>query len=1427
MPNNILMQLIPQLPKYLHDKLPAYTVKKTSQKQLLVRFSDFVNFTILDQISQYKVHSHISDFKLFFINYFRDVNDYQNLLDYIFEKNQWNNRIYLELTVDEPNLVLKTSLKIQLAFLEEFKQNLINDFQACGCFFKDLVFVFDDQSSMINQIENEQASTTNNLIQQLHSYQEPTIAFNNYENQSNWNRYNKNDAKTFVKLIDVNMDMNSASVHGRIFQIEKKERSNKDVVMNIFIQDETETLSVSYYVSMNNKFKDHFLSLKEGDHIGVFGDVTNTFNDLTKTIPMIKAKKLWKINEELNLGNKQNIKPRIELGFHTKMTSSDCIIGTEDLIDFAVEHKIPCIGISDRYVVQAYPEIQTYLKKQKISSDTLKIVYGFESELLPERIDAVINPQDLNFENREYIVFDLETTGLYPNYDEIIEFGGVLVKNGQVLERKQFFLKPTQPLKQTTINLTKITNDHVINAVDEKTGLKQMLDWFQDRILVAHNAINFDINFINIRLNKYNLPPLKNMYIDTLMLSRSLNPGFRSHRLGAICKKNGISYEDDIAHRADYDAEVLVHVFNIMLSQLINEHHINNWKEVNDAIQNRSLRNRFFGDQITIYTKNQTGIKNIYELVSLSHTTYFNNRPTLTRELIAPFRENLLLTNAVYDNELINSLFNKNDDDIIKEINYYDFITLPSVNCFKNQIHNEKLTFNDLHNALNKLVFLAKQTNKPIVASSHVYYLQADYKKYYDVYVKSKGLNGRAHRFGNESYVPDLHYLDYDEFANELSYLIDQKDKYEILNNNFQIILDQIDFSIKPLKDELFTPKIENVDQKTTDFVYQTAKRKYGDHLPEIVQARIEKELKSIITHGFSVVYWISHLLVKKSNDDGYTVGSRGSVGSSLVATFLNITDVNPLAPHYLCPECKHCEFVLEAEDGYDLPHKLCPRCNHVLDREGHNIPFETFLGFDGDKVPDIDLNFSGVYQPQAHQFIKEVFGETHSYRAGTISKLKSKTSYAMVKKYFEQKTDDVIRDSTINLYVKQCYATKKTTGQHPGGIIIVPDDLSIYDFTPYNYPADDENESWKTTHFAFEYIHDNLLKFDILGHDNPTILKILEDLTHIKQDDVPVSDEKTMRMFYDIGAMGIKPEDVLDEKTGAISIPEFGTSFVRQMLVATQPRSFADLIRISGLSHGTNVYLNNAQSLIINENKKLKDVIACRDDIMSYLINHGIDFKTSFFIMEDVRKGKKIKPEHEQILRDNNIPDWYIDSANKIEYMFPKAHATAYVMHAWKFAWYKLYYPLQYYAAFLTVRNQNFDLQVLGKSRNEVVELYKSIKRNKNATNKELDSLTTYEIIIELLARGITLTSIDVNQSHATDFLIDVKTNALIPPLICIPSLGEKVAWSIMQERDKKTFTTIDDLVERTMINKRQIETLKQIGSLSDFNESAQTELF
>ncbi|MDE7221962.1 MAG: PolC-type DNA polymerase III, partial [Ureaplasma sp.] len=733
--------------------------------------------------------------------------------------------------------------------------------------------------------------------------------------------------------------------------------------------------------------------------------------------------------------------------------------------------------------------------------------------------------------------------------------------------------------------------------------------------------------------------------------------------------------------------------------------------------------------------------------------------------------------------------------------------------------------------AIKRIINFTKKQNKLIVATSNAYYLKEEDKQFHNLYVNLPILNKRNHRFKNYGTGPKMHYRTTEQMLNEFNFLNDHNLINDIVINNPNKILESFDFSISPIKEKLYPPSIPGVNEKIRNEVYLNAHKMYGEKLPEIVESRIKKELDSIINHGYAVVYWISHLLVKESIKDGYVVGSRGSVGSSIVATFLNITDVNPLPPHYLCTKCQFSDFNINSsiEDGYDLPIIKCPKCGIDMQGDGHNILFEVFLGFYGDKVPDIDLNFSGDYQNKAHEFIKSMFGKEYTYRAGTISTIAEKTSYANARSYFELINKEK-KYSEIERYASKCVDVKRTTGQHPGGIIVVPSDMSIFDFTPYNFPADDFEQNWYTTHFAFEHIHDNLLKFDILGHDNPTILKILKDLTNIDEKDIPHYDPKTISLFSSNKELKVKSSDILGETTGAYSIPEYGTKFVREMLRDTKPATFADLIRISGLSHGTDVWIGNAKSLI-DDGLKLNEIIACRDDIMSYLIKHEIEPKIAFNIMEDVRKGKQIKDEYIDLLLKNNVPKWYIDSCNKIKYMFPKAHATAYVMHAWKFAWYKLNYPLEYYSAYFTIRTDVFNLELLCGTIDQIRDEYNYIndliRKKETVTTKQKDLLSIYEVAIEMYARGYKFKMIDIKKSDAKNFVIDYESNALICPFRTIDGLGDSIANSIVEARNIKEFANKDDFIERTKVSKQHIKKMDELEILDSLKDSSQINIF
>lgn len=1153
--------------------------------------------------------------------------------------------------------------------------------------------------------------------------------------------------------------------------------------------------------------------------IDVEQTIIESKNFLTGKLKKYEILPQLKIEPEKDLDNH-----RIELSLHTKMSTYDGLVNLDELKTKLTNLNHNYFAITDRYNVQNYPDVYKTFKGSNI-----KPIYGVEFEILPQMIPAVLNPIDENIEEAEYVIFDLETTGLYPIFNDIIEFGAVTIKGHNVISQTQFFIKPNTVLNEKISKLTNITEENLKDAVDQKEGLLKILDYIKGKVLVAHNGINFDFNFLNTKLKQYGLEPLSNCLIDTMVVSRGLNTDYKSHTLEVLAKKLKINYDSFSAHRADYDAMLLKNVWVEFINLLANKE-CTNIKKINDVIQCDRLRQTTHGNFVVAYAKNQLGIRNIYELVSLSHTKDFFARPTLTWEEITPFRDNLLLTNLCIESDISTASLSYSDEELNDLVKKYDFISICSPLGFHHEISNENITTQDYEIAIKRILSACKQEHVLPIAVSNTYYLEKTDKQFHDLYVAMPTLNKKPHRFFKYKTGPISYLRNTYEMIEEFNFLNDDSLVNDLVINNTHQIIKQIDFSLSPIRHELYPPKINGVNEKVKSTVYENAYKMYGKKLPQIVEERINKELDSIIGNGYAVVYWISHLLVQESINDGYVVGSRGSVGSSLVATLLEITDVNPLPPHYLCQKCGFSNFeVSGVEDGYDLPPIDCPNCHHLMYGDGHNILFEVFLGFYGDKVPDIDLNFSGVYQNNAHNFIKKMFGADHTFRAGTISTIAEKTSFANTRNYF-QATNKEMSPSEVERFAAKCVDVKRTTGQHPGGIIVVPEDMSIYDFTPYNFPADDTTQDWYTTHFAFEHIHDNLLKFDILGHDNPTILRILKDLTGVDEKDIPHYNLDTMSLFSSLVKLNINSQDMLNEPTGVLSIPEFGTKFVREMLTDTKPCTFADLIRISGLSHGTDVWLGNAKDLI-KGGLNLSQIIACRDDIMTYLINRGIEPKIAFNIMEDVRKGKGIKPDNLIVLNQNNIPEWYINSCNKIKYMFPKAHATAYVMHAWKFAWYKLNYPLEYYASYFSIRPTAFNIKILCNGLDAIkghyLEISQKIKQKKDISTKEKDLLPIYEVAIEMHLRGFKFKMIDINHSDADHFLIDKEEQALICPLVVLDGLGEAVASSIIDARSQRPFENLADLINRTKISKQHIELFSQLGITDHLEEFNQIKLF
>ena len=1234
------------------------------------------------------------------------------------------------------------------------------------------------------------------------------------------------------KISNLSLNDVNATIIGEIYEIVKKEIPNKGLtIYSIYINDHTSTFILKYFYAENPKFVPKFNTrvmptLKIGDWIKTTIKVET---DNFEKEPYGSIKNLIRINtpeEFIRTDNSE--KKRIELCSHTKMSSFDGIIDVNELIDTVEKYGHTAIGITDRNNIQSYPLVQKY-----IANKNIKPIYGVEVEIAEDDIPIVINSHNQKIIDSVYIIFDLETTGLFPEFDDIIEFAGSKYHMGKEIEKVQFFIKPKGKLSEFTKKLTNISEADVDNAIDQKEGIFKIASWIKDSILIAHNGIDFDMRFLQKKAEQYNCPKFKNTLIDSMKLARAIHPEFISHSLGRLAKKLKVEYDSSIAHRADYDVKVLSDVWSHLSNSLINQN-ILYLDDIDQKLKKETLLKRNFNDFNYIYVKNEKSLKELYELISISYTTGFLSKPTLKREQINKFKKNLIVSNSPIDGRLINIALSESDENLKKEIEKYDYIFVSPISAYSHWLSSNIITKENLELTITKIINFAILKNKKVIAVSDNYYLNPTDKKYRDVYIYAKTLGGKRHRYYySHKTSGDSHLRTTDEMINEFSFLKDKKLINEIVIENTHIFANLIDDNIKPIKDKLYVPELENVDELLKTEVWKNTGMKYGSNPDKIIVERLEKELNAVINNGYAVVYWISHLLIKQSIQDEYVVGSRGSVGSSLVATMLNITDVNPLSPHYICSNCKKTEFINDKDDGFDLEIKKCDECNADMHGEGHNIPFETFLGFKFDKIPDIDLNFSGEYQNKAHDFLKKQFGEKNTFRAGTISTIADKTSYGYVRAYFEEKYPDIeFKNSESILYRNKCRNVKRTTGQHPGGILVVPTKNSIFEFTPYNYPADDTNQSWFTTHFAFEHIHDNLLKFDILGHDNPTILKKLKDLTKIDSRTIPYDDKKVLEVFKSLESLNIDKNAIPDVDIGTLTIPEFGTSFVREMLKDTQPESFSDLIRISCLSHGTNVYLNNAKDLISKNNLKLSSVIAGRDDILLYLLKMEVDPSIAFKIMEDVRKGKGLTDDYISIMRKHNVPEWYIDSCKKIKYMFPKAHATAYVMHAWQFAWFKIYYPLEYYATFLSVKSDVFDIQTIVMGKNAILEKLYKIKnmlkdstKKYEVTKKEQDLLVLFQITLEMIDRGINILSPDLKLSHATDYIIHNKQ--IIAPFNSIDGLGEAVAKSIQENRDIQEFKSFKDLKKRTKLNQTSIEIMSSLNMFENLDNEDQIKLF
>lgn len=1398
-------------------------LKSLSENELLILFKILeqkiigINFKVDYQlaIDQESIKKYL---KYFANHYLKGINTkLKNLL----------NTTYIEIS----NKVLK----IYYLWDEELSELNKNEI-ILNNFFKDLGINFNGYLYLINKNKQEYEIEKNKKLELLTKQSDEL----KQKSCSLDYLYSSSSLRNITLLKNINLSLEKASVVGEIFDIEITTFKTGAKLYKFYITDHTSELIITSFAFKNqNAFKnksklteDYLNNFTKGSwikaDIKIIEDKYLANEIVGQIYDINKVKCPNKFNRTDNAENK-----RTELLAHTKMSAFDGLCSASELIDRAIKNGWDAISIIDRYNVQSFPDAFNYAKQKPI-----KIIYGWEADALKRKIPLVLRDEDKLLQSESFVIFDLETTGLCNENEELIEFGAIKIRNGLVYDTIDFFIKPTKKLSNFIIQTTKITNEMLDkHGIEVKEALQKILNWIGDDTLIAHNAFSFDYRFLNKKLVQNGFSPLKNNIIDTLQVSRAINTEMVQHSLGTICRHYKIDYNEEEAHRADFDARVLSQCWQMMLNKLKSQGIIN-LNQLN-SLQSESLYKRQFSNYLCVYAKNQNAIKNIYRLVSYSHTDYLFTNPRIFYDELDKYRSDFIITNSPTESELWDIAINGLDNQLEEAMKYYDYVFIASPNNYLNQIHNGYLTEEVVKIGINKIINTANKLNKKVIAVSDSYYLDQWDKQAHDVYVNSKILGGKSHRlfrFNSDNLVmPDLFVRTTQEMLDEFSFLKDKELIQKIVIDNVNEFKSKIESNIAPLKKGNYPPEIPDAEKKLLDLVYENAKNKYGDVLPDLIKERLDKEVNSIVSNKFSVIYWIAHLLVKKSNSDGYLVGSRGSVGSSLVAFLSNISDVNPLPPHYVCPKCKYVIFDNSVDDGYDLKHKLCPKCETPMDTDGHNIPFETFLGFYGDKTPDIDLNFSGEYQNEAHEFIRSMFPKNHTFRAGTISTIASKTAFGYIKTYFEKKYGEfnsVGTKAKIQYLISKCIDVKRTTGQHPGGIIVVPDEYEIFDFSPYNYPADDKLSNWYTTHFAFENIHDNLLKFDILGHDDPTMLRYLHQTTKVDPKTISFHDESVLEIFKSLEPLKIKPDDILGETIGTIAIPEFGTELVRSMLKATKPQSFADLIRISGLSHGTDVWLNNAQDLILKANMKINEVIACRDDIMINLLKHNIEPKISFEIMEDVRKGKQIKHNYIDKLKANNVAQWYIDSCNKIKYLFPKAHATAYVITAWRIAWYKVHYPLAFYAAYFSVRHEIFDIEILSKGIEAIKEKIINIRNDLNdktkkglVKQKDKELLPIYEVGLELYARGFKIIKPNLETSDATKFIIN--NNELICPFNKINGFGNSTAKSIVKARTEKPFSSKNDLTLRTNLSKAHIAELEKLGIIDHLKDSDQISFF
>ncbi len=1203
-------------------------------------------------------------------------------------------------------------------------------------------------------------------------------------------------------LSDITEYSGKVIVAGKIVGTETRETRSGNHILSVYITDDTSSITCKCFVKPD-KIKEVESALKGAKAVTVKGD---TVYDQYEHEVTVKINNM-KIKEVKARSDNAEIK-RVELHAHTVMSAMDSVAKTDELIKTAAKWGHKAIAITDHGVVQAYPDAFDAGKKNEI-----KVIYGMEGYLMGDESKIVYNEKPMSLDG-DFVVFDIETTGLKARFHELIEIAGVKVSGGKITERFSEFVKPTTEILPHITELTRITNEMVSGADNAQNVLMRFVEFAKGCVLVAHNA-NFDVGFLKRYAEKFGIP-FDFCYVDTLGLSRKLVTNIKRHRLDRVAKALGIPFEGH--HRAINDAEVTAKIFTVFTDSLKRKG-ITDISRINEELVDETIKQYTDLYHIILLVKDMTGLKNLYKLVSTSHLDNFYRKPRITKEVLKAHRDGLIIGSACEAGELYNAVLSgKTQTEIENIASFYDYLEIQPLENNEFMIRDNTVSsFDDLKEVNKEIVALGDKLKKPVVATCDVHFVNPEDAIFREVLMVSQ-------EYEDAEFQPPLYLRTTEEMLAEFKYLGSKK-AFEVVVENTNKIADMIE-DIRPIPKDTYPPEMPGATEDIQRMSDERAHEIYGDVLPDIVKQRMEKELVPIIKYGFSVMYMIAQKLVTKSLSDGYLVGSRGSVGSSFIAYLIGITEINSLPPHYICPECKNVEFITDGSVscGADLDDKDCPVCGHKYKKEGYDIPFETFLGFDGDKEPDIDLNFSGEYQSVAHKYTEELFGVGHVYRAGTIGTLAEKTAFGYLKKYAEFKGKSLNKAEEMRLS-QGIVGVKRTTGQHPGGVMIVPKANEIYEFSPIQHPANDNDTDIITTHFDYHSISGKLLKLDILGHDDPTMIRMLEDLTGLDAKTIPIDDKPTMSLFTTTEALGVTPED-LGTTVGTFAVPEFGTRFVQQMLIETKPTTFGELIRISGLSHGTDVWTNNAQELVRDGVATLPEVICTRDDIMLYLLLHNLPPLESFKIMEKVRKGKGLTPEDEALMRENDVPEWYISSCKKIKYMFPKAHAAAYVTMGFRIAYFKVHYPIAFYIAYYTVRATEFDADLMLRGRERVGAAMAELNALPNPTQKEKNLVTILEVVNEMYARGIKLLPVDLYKSHATKFVEE--DGAIRPPLNAINGVSDAVGQAIVDARaEGGPFISSEDLMRRAKIGKAIVDKLKEYDVLSEIPDTNQITFF